>query len=60
MPVLTLDATSTGLETLGQAITFQTGNIGSILTTVTAEPVLCLGLAMWCIGGAIGLFKRLV
>lgn len=52
--------TTTGLETLGQAITFQTGNIGSILTTVTANPVLCLGIAMWCIGGSIGLFKRLV
>lgn len=51
---------TTGLETLAKAITFQTGNIGSILTTVTGNTVLCLGLAMWCIGGAIGLFKRLV
>lgn len=51
---------TTGLETLGTAIGFQTQNIGTILTTVTANPVLCLGLAMWCIGGAIGLFKRLV
>lgn len=52
--------TTTGLETLAEAITFQTGNVGTILTTVTSNVVLCLGLAMWCIGGAIGLFKRLV
>lgn len=27
---------------------------------VTANPVLCLGLAVWAVGATIGLFKRLV
>lgn len=27
---------------------------------VTANPVLCLGLAVWAVGVTIGLFKRLV
>ena len=45
---------------LTTAITFMTGQTVSVLETVTANAVLCLGLAMWCIGGAIGLFKRLV
>lgn len=47
-------------EALSTAIGFMTGRIGAVITTVTTEPVLCLGVAMWCIGGAIGLFKRLV
>lgn len=59
-PILA-DATATTMpDALGSAITFMTGRIGAVISTVTTEPVLCLGLAMWCIGGAIGLFKRLV
>ena len=45
---------------LTTAIEFMVGQIGSVMTTVTGNAVLCLGIAMWCIGGAIGLFKRLV
>ena len=29
-------------------------------TLVFANPVLCLGVAIWAAGGTIGLFKRLV
>lgn len=47
-------------EALTTAITFMTGQIGTVMTTVTSNALLCLGVAMWCIGGAIGLFKRLV
>lgn len=45
---------------LTTAVTFMTEQIGTVMTTVTTNAVLCLGVAMWCIGGAIGLFKRLV
>lgn len=45
---------------LGTALTYMVTQIGGVLTIVTGNPVLCLGLAMWCAGGAIGLFKRLV
>lgn len=31
-----------------------------IISCVCNNPLLCLGIAMWCIGGAIGFFKRLV
>lgn len=45
---------------LSTAVEFMTDQIGGVMTTVTTSPLLCLGVAMWCIGGAIGLFKRLV
>ena len=45
---------------LTTAITFMTSQTVSVMEVVTGNAVLCLGLAMWCIGGAIGLFKRLV
>lgn len=35
-------------------------NSVSMIEIVTANAVLCLGIAMWAAGGAIGLFKRLV
>lgn len=45
---------------LTTAITFMTNQTVEVMSVVTGNSVLCLGLAMWCIGGAIGLFKRLV
>lgn len=45
---------------LTTAIEFMTNQTVDVMTVVTGNAVLCLGLAMWCIGGAIGLFKRLV
>lgn len=59
-PILASSDVTEMPSALGTAITFMTQRIGAVLTTVTTEPVLCLGVAMWCIGGAIGLFKRLV
>lgn len=47
-------------EAVSTAISFMINQTSTILTTVTTNAVLCLGIAMWCIGGAIGLFKRLV
>ena len=54
------ETTSAIPTALGTALTYMVTQIGEVLTIVTANPVLCLGLAMWCAGGAIGLFKRLV
>lgn len=51
---------TSAFSVLTEAITFMTGNIATILATVTQSEILCLGIAMWCIGGAISLFQRLV
>lgn len=45
---------------LTTALTFMVNQTSEVITLVTGNAVLCLGLAMWCAGGAIGLFKRLV
>lgn len=47
-------------EALTTALTFMVEQTVSMIGIVTGNAVLCLGLAMWCAGGAIGLFKRLV
>lgn len=58
-PILA-ETTVTMPAALGTAIGFMTEQVGGVMGIITAEPLLCLGVAMWCIGGAIGLFKRLV
>lgn len=47
-------------EALTTALTFMINQTVAMINIVTANEVLCLGLAMWAAGGAIGLFKRLV
>lgn len=47
-------------ESLTTALEFMINQTVAMIGIVTTNPVLCLGLAMWCAGGAIGLFKRLV
>jgi len=47
-------------EAVGTALTYVVARLGDMITTVTTNPVLCLGVAAWCVGLAIGLFKRLV
>ena len=42
------------------ALTFVISNAVDMIELVTANPVLSLGIAAWCAGLAIGLFKRLV
>lgn len=59
-PILATSDVASMPDALGTAVEFMTGRIGAVMNTVTTEPLLCLGVAMWCIGGAIGLFKRLV
>lgn len=45
---------------VGTAVTYVVTNVVSMIGLVTANPVLCLGVAAWVVGLAIGLFKRLV
>ena len=42
------------------ALTFVINQTVAMIGLVTADPVLSLGIAAWCAGLAIGLFKRLV
>ena len=59
-PILATSDVTTMPSALGTAFTFMVEKAGSMIGIVTENPVLCLGIAMWCAGGAIGLFKRLV
>lgn len=59
MPGL-VEVSATMPEAIGTALNFMVTQTGTIINIVTGNAVLCLGLAMWCAGGAIGLFKRLV
>lgn len=45
---------------LGTAFEFVVNNAVSLIGIVTGNAVLCLGIAIWAAGAAIGLFKRLV
>lgn len=45
---------------LTTALEFMINQTVNMISIVTGNEVLCLGLAMWAAGGAIGLFKRLV
>lgn len=47
-------------EALTTAVTFVTQSVVDMIGLVTGNAVLCLGVAAWCVGLAIGLFKRLV
>lgn len=41
------------------AVTNVLGVVGTVITTVTSEPVLALGLGFSVVCGAIGVFRRL-
>lgn len=56
----TVTTTTTIPEPLKEAFKWVVGNAVEMIGIVTGNAVLCLGLAMWAAGGAIGLFKRLV
>lgn len=45
---------------LTTAVEFVVERLVATIEVVTANPVLCLGVAAWCVGLGIGLFKRLV
>lgn len=47
-------------EALTQAFSWGVENCVTMIGIVTGNAVLCLGIAVWAAGAAIGLFKRLV
>lgn len=51
---------STGLENLATVFTQVTSWMGSIVTTITGNPIYLLGLGIWVTGAVIGLGYRLI
>ncbi len=45
---------------LTNVVTFLMTTVGTVVTTVTANPVLMVGIGVTVVGGAIGLFRSLV
>lgn len=56
----TTTAMSTLLSTLGEVVTAILGYIPEISETIIASPVLLLTMGILLIGGAIGIFGRLL
>ncbi|MVX63134.1 hypothetical protein GKZ28_05405 [Clostridium chromiireducens] len=48
------------MEALTSVVTFLFTTMGTVVTTVTANPMLAVGIGIPVVGGAIALFKRLV
>lgn len=48
------------LTSLGEVVTAVLGYVGNICTTITAQPILLLTMGILLIGGAIGIFGRLL
>ena len=52
--------TSAGLTNLSTLFTTFTGWVASIVSTITSDPVLMLGLGIFVVGAVIGLAYRLI
>lgn len=48
------------LTSLGEVVTAVLGYIGTICTTIVDQPVLLLTMGILLLGGAIGIFGRLL
>lgn len=48
------------LSSLGEVVTAVLGYVGTICSTITSQPVLLLTMGILLIGGAIGIFGRLL
>lgn len=48
------------LTSLGEVVTAVLGYVGNICTTIVAQPVLLLTMGILLLGGAIGIFGRLL
>lgn len=48
------------LTTLGEVVTAILGYVGDICTLIAAQPILLLTMGILLIGGAIGIFGRLL
>ncbi len=54
------DFMSALLTQLGEVVTAILGYVGNICTTITGQPILLLTMGILLIGGAIGIFGRLL
>ena len=54
------DIMSALLTQLGEVVTAILGYVGNICTTIAAQPILLLTMGILLIGGAIGIFGRLL
>lgn len=48
------------LTSLGEVVTAILGYVGNICSTITTQPILLLTMGILLIGGAIGIFGRLL
>lgn len=48
------------LTSLGEVVTAVLSYVGSICTTIMAQPILLLTMGILLLGGAIGIFGRLL
>lgn len=48
------------LTTLGEVVTAILGYVGDVCTTIVGQPILLLTMGIMLIGGAIGIFGRLL
>lgn len=48
------------LTNLGEVVTAILGYVGDICTTIAAQPILLLTMGILLVGGAIGIFGRLL
>ena len=53
-------STPTPMENLGTVVTQILTWIGSVLSTITASPILLIGFGIFVVGACIGLVKRLL
>lgn len=60
MPDVSALAASTDLTTVGTVVTQIITWMTTMLTTIASEPLLLLGIAMFIVGGVIGLARRLI
>lgn len=56
-----LEATATGaMENLGTVFTWLTTHVGDLITVITGNPILLLGVGFTATGAVIGLGHRLI
>ena len=56
----TVEATATGVESIGTLATCVWEQIGEVVTTITTTPLLLIPVGIFVAGAAIGLAKRFI
>lgn len=60
MPIIPLDATTTGLETLTTAFSWLIDKFTDFAAEMLSTPLFLIPVAIFAVGACIGLVKRLV